>query len=118
WSSSAEAIHGISRQQLLDEGLEVRTVAHYLNECLGGYVYSDAWTFDSFWLHRLFKAARMEAGFGLESVSLLLTPAQLNAWQDCRRQVIEQFALTAHRAANDARILHETWKFLQQHYPA
>ena len=112
WSDSAEAIHGISRQQLLDEGIEVRKVAKNLNDCLSGNVYSDAWTFDSFWLHRLFKAAQMKPGFWLESVSLLLDSNQINAWQGCRRQVIETLELTTHRAANDARILHETWRAL------
>ncbi len=112
WSETAQAIHGLSREQLLDEGVEVPEVAAYLNDCLRGTAYSDAWTFDSFWLHRLFRAARLTPAFGLESISQILTPAQINAWPQCRQQAISHFGLTTHRAADDARILHETWKLV------
>jgi hypothetical protein len=113
WSEQAQAIHGIPRERLMDEGLQVQDVASLLNERLVGNVYSDAWTFDSFWLHRLYKAAHTKPSFWLESVSLLLSPAQIHAWKNTRRQIIDQLGLTTHRAANDARILHETWQALK-----
>ncbi len=114
WSATAQAIHGIAREQLLDEGVEVPEVAACLNECLQDIAYSDAWTFDSFWLHRLFRAARLAPRFGLDSVSQILTPPQIEAWPKCRQQAIHHFGLTTHRAANDARILHETWKLVHE----
>ncbi|MFW5824675.1 MAG: hypothetical protein ACOCVV_06890 [Marinobacter sp.] len=109
WSDRAEEIHGITRQLLLDEGLDVRQVAAGLNELLSGQVFCDAWTFDSFWLHRLYRAADMRPSFQLESVSLVLTPAQTQRWSAVRHQVIAELGLPVHRAANDARILHTTW---------
>lgn len=114
WSESAEAIHGIPRQQLLDEGVEVIQVAQALNDLLDGMVFSDAWTFDSLWLYQLYKAARMKPRFRLESISMLLSAQQIDAWRTHRKQVIEHLGLRSHRAGNDARILHETWKSLQQ----
>ncbi|SFR66107.1 hypothetical protein SAMN05216203_2313 [Marinobacter daqiaonensis] len=109
WSDTAEEIHGITRDTLIEEGISVRRVAHHLNELLSGPVFCDAWTFDSFWLHRLYRAADMRPAFQLESVSMLLSPAQIQRWSAIRRQVIEDLGLPVHRAANDARILHTTW---------
>lgn len=113
WSESAEAIHGIPRQQLLDEGEDVEVVAQALNDCLTGMVFSDAWTFDSLWLYQLYKAARIKPGFRLEPISMLLAESQIDAWQAHRQHVIQHLGLRSHRAGTDARILHETWKSLQ-----
>ena len=70
WSESAETIHGISRQRLLQEGMPVSEVAQQLNKLLPEQVFCDAWTFDSFWLHRLFRAAGEVPAFQLESISI------------------------------------------------
>lgn len=109
WSESAEQVHGISRATLEREGVEVMEVAHALNELLSGQVFCDAWTFDSFWLHRLFRAATILPTFQLESVSLLLTSSQVQRWSATRHQVISELGLPIHRAANDALILQKTW---------
>ncbi|MCM0613976.1 hypothetical protein KFJ24_15925 [Marinobacter sediminum] len=115
WSESAEGIHGISRQTLESDGRAVSEVAHSLNELLPEQVFCDAWTFDSFWLHRLFRAARVRPQFQLESISMLLNPQQIRQWSTLRQQVIAELGLPVHRAANDALILHKTWEqiFLQ-----
>ena len=57
WSESAEKIHRIPRERLIEEGVEASDVAAALNQLIPGVAYCDAWTFDSFWLHRLFRAA-------------------------------------------------------------
>lgn len=113
WSDSAENIHGITRKRLQKEGRPVSEVADSLNRLLSGPVYCDAWTFDSFWLHRLFRAANLQARFQLESVSSLLNADQSGLWASLRQQVISQLGLPVHRAANDALVLHKTWKGLQ-----
>ncbi|WP_336367762.1 3'-5' exonuclease [Marinobacter sp. C2H3] len=110
WSESAEQIHGISRARLQAEGTEVRDVAHQLNRLLPEQVYCDAWTFDSFWLHRLYKAAGVRPEFQLESISMLLNSQQVRLWSGLRQQVITDLGLPVHRAANDALILHSTWQ--------
>ncbi len=114
WSGSAERIHGISRSTLEREGIAVREVAQGLNELLTGQVYCDAWTFDSFWLHRLYRAAEITPSFQLESVSMLLTSPQVQSWPAVRQQVISELGLPVHRAANDALILRETWQQVSQ----
>lgn len=113
WSESAEKIHGITRHTLEQEGSPVSEVAANLNRLLAGQVFCDAWTFDSFWLHRLFRAANTRAEFQLESISTLLDRDQVRLWASSRQQVITQLGLPVHRAANDALILHKTWKDIQ-----
>lgn len=110
WSDSAERIHGISRATLDAEGASVRDVAHHLNELLPSQVFCDAWTFDSFWLHRLFRAAKVRPEFQLESISMLLNTQQVREWSGVRQEVIVELGLPVHRAANDALILHKTWE--------
>lgn len=110
WSDSAERIHGISRATLEAEGSSVRDVAHHLNELLPNQVFCDAWTFDSFWLHRLFRAAKIRPEFQLESISMLLNTQQVREWSIVRQEVIVELGLPVHRAANDALILHKTWE--------
>ncbi|WP_323750358.1 hypothetical protein [Marinobacter sp.] len=110
WSPRAEAIHGISRQELEDQGQPVWHIAERLNAILPEQVFCDAWTFDSFWLHRLFRAAGVTPAFQLESVSMLLNPEQVQLWAGTRQKVIEELGLPIHRAATDALILHRTWQ--------
>jgi DNA polymerase III epsilon subunit-like protein len=110
WSENAEQIHGISRETLEADGIAVGEVARALNELLPEQVFCDAWTFDSFWLHRLFRAARISPAFQLESISALLDTRQVRQWSALRQQVIAELGLPVHRAANDALILHKTWE--------
>lgn len=110
WSESAERIHGIARERLEAEGVQVSEVAEQLNNLLADEVYCDAWTFDSFWLHRLFRAARVLPGFQLESVSTLLNATQVKRWPAARQSIIASEQLPVHRAANDAVILRKTWE--------
>ena len=110
WSQSAENIHGLSRCKLEREGVSAGEVARQLNDLLPEHIFCDAWTFDSFWLHRLFRAAGETPLFHLESISALLNPAQVQQWAGARQQVIAELGLPVHRAANDALILHKTWQ--------
>lgn len=113
WSEKAARIHGISKEELNSEGEEAQKVAQALNALLkDSTIYCDAWTFDSFWLHRLFKVCHLKPSFQLESISALLTEDQVQRWQDTHDAVIEEMGLVRHRAANDAIILHKTWKRL------
>ncbi|MCP5169520.1 MAG: hypothetical protein H6999_07150 [Hahellaceae bacterium] len=114
WSAQAQKIHGISQEELCRDGLPLSQVTEELNALLNNQtVYCDAWTFDSFWLHRLFKGARCKPTFHLESVSVLLNSQQIQRWQTTRTNVIKEMNIETHRAANDAKILHETWKRLR-----
>ena len=110
WSEKAARIHGISRDKLLAEGHEISEVVAALNRILKGTVYCDAWAFDSFWLHRLYKTAKVEPSFEMDSITSILTSKQIDRWQDVREGVINELKVVRHRAANDALILHKTWQ--------
>lgn len=114
WSEKAARIHGIPKEVLQQDGKEISEVVNALNETLQsiGTVYCDAWAFDSFWLHRLFKAAKAEPAFELDSITSILNSQQIDIWQEVREEVINELKLVRHRAANDALILHKTWQAL------
>ena len=110
WSEEAEQIHGISREQLLQEGNSPREVALRLNDALRGKtLYSDAWSFDTSWLGRLFNEAELIQRFRLETINRLLTQEQMEAWHDTKKSLWSELDIDRHRAANDVRVLQETY---------
>lgn len=111
WSDEAEAIHGISRQQLADDGLGVRDVALLLNEHLfDKTLYSDAWSFDSSWIGRLFEEAELVQRFRIETINKLLTMEEMERWTDTKSTLWNELDVGRHRAANDVKVLQETFK--------
>ncbi len=112
WSVEAELIHGIPREQLLEEGLTPREVALKMNDMLRGKtLYSDAWSFDSSWMGRLFDEAELVQRFRIETINKLLTPEQMEIWHDTKNTLWTEMQIIRHRAANDVQVLQET--FLQ-----
>lgn len=110
WSDEAEKIHGISRQQLEDDGLSPREIALKMNELLRGKtLYSDAWSFDSSWIGRLFDEAELVQRFRIETVNKLLSQQQMEAWHDTKKDLWQEMDIGRHRAANDVRVLQETF---------
>jgi len=109
WDPEAEAVHGISREQLQREGRPIVEVAALLNARLAGNrVFSDAWSFDTSWVGRLFDAAGFSQHFRIDTIRSLLTEEQVRVWQDARVQVEAEAGETRHRAAVDARLLQQT----------
>nr|WP_246624588.1 hypothetical protein [Oceanobacter mangrovi] len=110
WSEEAESMHGISREMLQQEGRSIREVAMFLNDQLRGKtLYSDAWSYDSSWLGRLFDEAELVQRFRLETINRLLTPEQMEAWHNTKKSLWNEMAIDRHRAANDVRVLQETY---------
>ncbi|MEW7980079.1 MAG: hypothetical protein AB2813_09835 [Candidatus Sedimenticola endophacoides] len=109
WDSAAEALHHIDRQTLLRHGRSPAEVAGALNRLLAGArVYSDAWSHDLSWLGRLHEVSGVPQRYRLESLRVLLSEAQAAIWHQTKSRVIEQMALTRHRASSDALIIQET----------
>lgn len=111
WSEDAEAKHGISRDMLQQQGLSAREIAIKLNEMLRGKtLYSDAWSFDSSWLGRLFDEAELVQRFRIETINKLLTPQQMELWHGTKEVVWqERGEENRHRAASDVQVLQETF---------
>ena len=111
WDEKAEAIHGISCDYLQEHGKTPREVAIFLNDlCSGLTLYSDAWSFDSSWLGRLFDEAEIIQRFKLDTLTRLLSEDDMSVWSDTKDAMVKQLGLEMHRAANDVMLLRETYK--------
>lgn len=109
WDPSAEALHGISVDQLHAEGEACRVIAARMNAALAGHVvYSDAPDWDAFWLYRLFGAARLRPVFELHDFATLMI-------ETAPEHIAEIFAMAdvtaprCHRARADALHLREAY---------
>lgn len=111
WTEEAEALHGISRDQLLREGTEVEEVALWLNKCLQliGLAYSDSWGYDSSWIARLYNDSGTVQRFRLDSLRSILTQHQLECWDTVRAAVQHNDEIRRHRAGDDVRMLQKTF---------
>lgn len=110
WDDSAESLHGIRREVLLQHGAPVIEVATALNEWLGGStVYSDAWGNDSSWIALLFDAAELSQHFRIRSLRDLLSDGQIELWHSTKQQLIAAHDLSRHRASADALLLQRTF---------
>ncbi|WP_430460862.1 hypothetical protein ACQUQU_16795 [Thalassolituus sp. LLYu03] len=115
WSVEAELIHGISRSQLDSDGMTPREVALKMNDMLRGKtLYSDAWSFDSSWMGRLFDEAELVQRFRIETINKLLTPQQMELWTDTKQTLWSEMHIERHRAANDVQVLQETYLRVMQ----
>lgn len=111
WDKSAEAVHGIPRQLLLDKGRPPREVADKLNRLLQGKtVYTDAWSHDVSWIGKLYELTGLPQLFRLESLRSLISEQQVRFWHPTKEQVIAELHLARHRASTDAMILQETYR--------
>ena len=105
WEKSAEALHRIAPNDLLEGGRTPVEVALGLNAALGdAEVYSDAPDYDSFWLFRLYDAAGVKPNYKLRDLGDLLRPV----WPGAPHDLVARAGRVAphtHRAADDVRHL-------------
>jgi hypothetical protein len=115
WDQQAEALHGISRKTLLAKGKAIALIAAELNELLADQtVYCDGWVVDKPWLTQLFQKSGAKPKFSLSALEMILKEPQMEIWATTKAQVIQDLALTRHRASADARIIQETYARTQQ----
>lgn len=107
WDESAEALHGISKQQLLREGKTANEVCQEINRfCEGKTLYSDGWTYDSAWLNKLFGYAGIIPRFRITALEPLLGESWSSLrWQHLKKQASNVLGLKNHRAMADALII-------------
>lgn len=113
WDANAEALHGLSREEITRNGLPADHIARTLNVALAGTVaYCDNPAFDGFWLERLYEASTLEMEFQLKHFDSLFptilpetiyAKSQIARYSTPRRQ---------HRAANDVKFLIELYRQL------
>ena len=110
WDDDAEAVHRIPRGLLKECGKPARHVALELNGLLGDEtVYTDGWVVDKPWLVRLFHEAQVEPTFRTSALEMILSEPQMEKWHETKDKVLEDLALTRHRASYDAYVIQQTW---------
>lgn len=129
WDDDSELLHGLSRRQLLEQGVPMDRVCDLLNDALlGRQVFSDANVYDNLWLEKLFYAAgKGQPGFRIRHIDELLcerlAPLMvrrqelIEALEELRRAARSKIA-RQHRAGWDVRFLIELWDMVCRRWPA
>lgn len=107
WCDIAESMHGISREQLQQEGMSAMQVAAELNEFLqgAGEIYSDAAYWDNDWIDTLYLAVNQERAFHIYSLFDLMNDAQMMLFKVRKSEIAKQGKYQLHRAADDVQII-------------
>lgn len=115
WDLSAQQLHGIKREHLLERGRDVLDLAQSLNQALAGLtLYSDAWGQDNSWLMALYQAAGIWPNFKLQSIRYIISEQQLPFWHKAKDQIIAELQIRRHRASADALIIQQTFLLSKQ----
>ena len=110
WDSTAEAVHGISRELLEEKGRPITEICHELNAFANNSVlYSDAWVHDKPWLIKLFQFGAVDMEFSLSPIEAIVTEEQLEIWDEVKERIAETSNFIRHRASNDALIIQQTY---------
>jgi len=123
WDYNAQQIHGLSREQCREEGVQPEWLCKRMNEAIppGGILYADGGGFDASWIEALYSAGPLfdPPHFRVEhSDTLMLTllqkvePDARKCWQlfDALRMKARESVDGRHRAGVDVRYLIELWR--------
>ena len=104
WDKTAEALHGLSIDEVTRNGAPAEDVCIRLNKTLAGFsVYSDAPDWDGFWLYRLFEAAGIKQQFALADFSDVFVEMA----EEKKLAILEEASkLAPHRHRAGADVLH------------
>jgi len=115
WSSEAEDMHGISRLQLVNEGMRARQVVAELSEFIehsDGILYSDAAYWDTDWIETLYIAVNQLRLFHIESIYELLDDKQSLVFNKNKLKLSKSGKYRQHRAKEDVNMIFEAYKLL------
>lgn len=105
WDARASELHRIDLNDLKNNGEHVTKVCASLNAALGQFdVYSDAQSWDGFWLMRLFDAGGMRPKFKLNDFGLLMKRF-IGKRDEEFNKAVSGFGNRRHRAGPDAAYL-------------
>lgn len=112
WDETAAALHGITREQLLQDGKPIEQVCEEINQlCQDRVLYSDGWTYDSAWLNKLFGHAGVNARFRVSSLDPLLGENwSALRWKLLKADIAEKLTQRQHRALTDVFIIREAFQ--------
>lgn len=115
WCSTAENIHGISREQLFREGLPATEVVKQLNTFLAESdttLYSDAHRWDGDWVDTLYFSVKTEKPFHVDSIYAVIGSEKADEFDSYFAQLAKSGKYRHHRAADDVEMLYETYCYV------
>ena len=120
WDPDAEKLHGISLEQLHEQGRQPFEVARRMNDVLAGReLFSDAPADDERWLRIIFDEAGLDPAFTVRRTHADVLIAQLAAklgWDsasyEAAKAETDRIAPRTHRAEADARHLAVLWHII------
>lgn len=114
WDAKAEDIHHIPREFLFTNGLAAYDVANRLNSQLAGEtVYSDAATYETMWLNRLFDSVGIDMKFNVCGIQSLFIERngvfQHGFFYQERKKLFMGDRVTQHSAGDDALVIQKAY---------
>lgn len=112
WCSTAESMHGISREELLQDGLPAIEVVNQLNAFLTEsdvVLYSDAHRWDSDWIDTLYYAVKAEKPFYVDSIYDVMGNDKTDQFNQYFAQIAKSGKYRHHRAADDVQMIYEAY---------
>lgn len=109
WDGNAQDVHGISREECVENGISVYEAAQRLNNQLRGcLLISDAAGFDGWWIDVLFEAADLEQEFNVIDLADFVfgtgqDPAKMNEFFKFKEE-----NTIPHRALADCKIIKDS----------
>lgn len=98
WSPEAEAIHGITKEEIYDTGRPVEEVCTWLNDALGPHATAHVGDFkDKIWLSQAFDAANRVHLFQLDYIGSFMQAAAIS-----QQRYLDYLGDLHHRAGEDA----------------
>lgn len=113
WDETAESMHGISRETLIESGELAFRVALELNDLLeesDGVLYSDAAPWDGAWVRTLFDAVGENQNFQILSIADLLSEGQRQSFEEAQYALAQSGKYRLHRAEPDVRMIDEAYR--------
>lgn len=112
WCNKAEALHGISRGKLKEEGVPASVVVDELTDVLSdasGVIYSDADRWDEDWLSTLFFTCRKQPPVKVLSIFDLMSDDQKCMFNTTKEDLCSTVEYRQHRALDDVKIINEAF---------
>ncbi|WP_409322646.1 hypothetical protein [Pseudomonas putida] len=99
WSYDAQDMHGLSREELVSNGLPPLKVAQVMNTLFDGHILCSDNPTDCFWLDVLYEAAGIEPTFSVRPLESFIGREAAN------QALVLRPAVPHHRALEDAKAL-------------
>ena len=112
WCTTAESMHGISRDELLRDGLPVAEVVKQLNAFLTDLdvlLYSDAYRWDGDWVDTLYYAVKADKPFYVDSIYDVIGDDKADLFDNYFTQLAKSGKYKHHRAKDDVQMIYEAY---------